>query len=759
MARSPPLVSESGSSGIRQTEPCLHRRSTPCLQTKLAVPGSAKPVEGQRQLAQFFHSCQGLDDYGIPPVAAFDRFAPYNAAFKKRHGTMVMAQGARGVYVEGGLKFDAAKIVAPGAPVELSADLAARGAHLDSSVVLLYRMAEPSSGDAARGSAPIVLARLDGVTKELQGSLTATVGAGANFLSLAGLSASLSGAGKAGITTTHLSSPSTKQFRDLERGNLRMAVDEMLAIELKRACVQILRANKNRLLAEVAAVVLASGGTALDVVGAVVSKDVNSAGAPEVTDGAAEPDRLRVYSGDAGWAFKLAGAVARSVSNAVAGGVTGSSLTDFERMDSGTLDAQLFKLHDSFKKDAESLDPASIEFRDLAEAMSRLTIYRAAVSAKNKPYSTLRTEANMPEAGACPTGKTREASRAAITMTTTQWGGSVSGQGTVHAKPLGKGTVAGSFDSVSRVHHLRFRVGNASLTFLQDSHIRYTQTSLQAASALKLVHFGAGAVEESLRETLPGNAQRVVKAATHEKSSKGLKPSQPYLGTLTYWSASAYYGVAGTIQPQLSGITFGASVRLAPLCAYAAQVEARDLGQSVTTTHWADEIPFDQWLVDALGLADDKDLRTFLLKAPLPRDPEKQLPGVETLLVEACYRPKRTGTSFGTGDAPELFGYFGFKDKKSFVEQRHPLVAIRLRHRVGSAPSKTTRGTVGLGFSLKKSSPFSIRFGAGEVTDVGQETIAELHTEFFGATAASGAADELDLHAVTPPPVALFNRN
>ena len=112
-------------------------------------------------------------------------------------------------------------------------------------------------------------------------------------------------------------------------------------------------------------------------------------------------------------------------------------------------------------------------------------------------------------------------------------------------------------------------------------------------------------------------------------------------------------------------------------------------------------------------------------------------------------------------DLIDLFGYYSYTDVENFQKAVKAgtwgLTAMRLRYRVDSPLSHTSKKIFPLGIPTGAKLPLSLSFDFSRETEVGQESIVDLYTRFAPAVESAGLTEH-EKYEQNIPPVVLFNR-
>lgn len=749
-------------------------------------------------MAKLFASLDGADDYGIPPLTVYHRF---NSAGGDVHGSSAFSQGGAGWSAGIDAKFNFANLVAPGSPFVLAAGAGIEGARLASSAVVLYRMPEHLSM-RNRSPTPLTLAKLDGVSWSGTGKLNGTTGVSWDLLKvIAGTKLTVSAGLQGAIHTTRLTSAETTYFANSARSELTEAVDRLLVLELRKACATILVANAGWMRKNLVDVVQGATTTATAFEAAA-----NKAAPPtgtQLPEGAGLDQRIAQashaadirraalaaaakaataakaeFEKDDGWKWALA-AEAGIALGAVAGGIAAYKVgiaalkkleTSDEELSKGllllqkTLDARANVLVNQ----AQRTSAEQKELDTLTEARLRLIGYSHALHDKKLGIDRVFGGRSPANPGANPPVDAASISRkdgTCLTVTSKDW--EVRGDLDAANKAIAIGNATFHADaSISGRHttaKFRMRAAN-NLIFAQHTHSVFMHMTASAASSLQLVHSGSDAIDKAALSKL-----------RREDKVAATKPGTPFakrFGALTYRAANVYCRTSNSpqyeVEPGVSAITLGVSVRTRPLCNYAEHIHSGGSHAVLAPAYLA----FEKWLTDQLGCTAAQ-LRAFVehaplgtAYAPLPDIANKASKDhghaigypVDALLIEVGYAltGRRLPKIKPLIDDRDLFEYHGFSDLASFrnkIGKSHQLAVMRLRYRLQSAPSRTSKKAPRLGFSYNDYTNFGMQIG--RVTEVGQESIVDLHTHFHQA---DSITDQVAKYDYVPPSVALFNR-
>jgi len=753
--------------------------------------------DARAELAGHIASLDVVDRYGIPPLGAYQQF---NSVGADLHGQCAMAQGAKGYAVSLSASFDFAKLLCPGAPVSLKAGAGIGGVRLPTSAVVLYRF---PSEQTAKGASrlPIGLAQMDGVSWEGKGNLNAGAGAGTgkidaesdpaiSLLQVAGgLNISVAANADLSFNTTKLIAADTHHFANAARADLVETVDKMLAVEIKKACIAIVAANKGSLFdtaVTAAEAIKAVGTTGLALTDAASQGEIKKAKTSvetslkkkgTATGSAALAD---IKKGE-GWGWILGGVAVvgagaagitaaifkrKSIKKAVMGFLEDSDKTVLEDLTElqqiietrfRALDAK--KAKGSLSKDEQG------EYDDALEALSRIVGFRNALFRKGlsadhvflsempnpKPVGRLPGPAKVDERHLTRKGGSQ------VTLTSFNYG--IKGDLDAGATLL-TGNVSGHADTglMGRLINFRFRMQGANdVALIQDCHANFFQMSLTAALNAGFLRTGISKLDEATKADL-----------TAEKKASATSPGFRRFGALTYRAASVYVDVqTDRVLAALSGISQGVSIRTARLCSYADAVRTLDEN---TPAPSKDIGQFETWVAHHLGIQPGP-LRAFIKDAPLGRDylPQDDAEHghkigypMDALLLEANFvSAEMAPLTDAKSDDQSLFDVHKWQGRTKFQQEvaagQRTLAALRLRYRIQSPISRTSKFGIPLGLPTLGVSPLSLNAKFEWQTEVGHESIVDLHTQFNDRIEAR-APTEHDKYEAVLPAVVLFNR-
>lgn len=726
------------------------------------------------EIAGLIASLDTIDSYGIPPVSIYQRF---NSVGADLHGQCAVAQGAKGFGLGLSASFDFAKLWAPGTPLTLSASADVKGVRLPTSAVMLYRF--PVAASKKNGTAlPLTLAQMDGVSWQGEAGIGAKAGLSDDLWHIyASGNISVAAGAKFTYNSTFLVTEKIDHFSDSARYELTQAVDKILAVEVKKSCLAILSAQESWTWSDAAEIAKDVGTTGLATADAFAGgkiKELIGIAKDAVKDEAKEVATEQLKKGS-GWLLILAGVVSGGVAYKKRSEIKGFFKSVykklFEKSDDNVLsqlEAARELLDDRIRelRDKDSLTPKEKGEREtLMEARYRIVGFRNALFEQTNSDDHIflgkmpKDTADLPEI----TDKTMNTEGAAsISLTSFNYG--AKGELDAGAKVITAFSASAHAEAglAGRIVSFRLKMrGAGGHELIQDTKANFFQLNLDAALKAQILHTGLDSVDKRLHEDTKTKKEASAKSA-------GLRR----YGALTYRSAMAYADrKKGTVIPGASGLSFGVSIRVARLCAYADMVRDLDKGKALS----AKVEKFEKWTCEQLACSVD-DLRTFVKDAPLGAefDASDETIGrhkvgypCDALIVETGFGISAAGMkTIATGrdvrfDLIDLFGYYSYTGVEDFQQAVKKgtwgLSAMRLRYRVDSPLSHTSKKIFPLGIPTGAKLPLSLSFDFSRETEVGQESIVDLYTRFAPAVESAGMTEH-QKYEQNIPPVVLFNR-